>query len=139
MELIKRSQLIYVRMTSYALACVLLLTLLDWSMVNSLERWRLLSLSNESRKGISNLNIEVVQLQREKSELSKTVGELSARSFPMLQDLKALSGSHRLTVAGVEKINTGSNPVTDRDKYRIILSGTVGRTVRFLKSLEENT
>ena len=138
MELIRRTHLIYVKLAVYALTCIALLFVIDWSLANSLEKWRLLSLSNQSRQGISNLTNEVTRLQREKSELTITVGDLSVRNLPRLEDLKTLSGSHRLTFAGVDKINRGTNPQTDRDKYRIVLSGTVGRTVRFLKSLEDN-
>ena len=120
----------------YVVVAILCLVFADQAIVSLLESIRTISLSTEADVGLTTIDLEIANLNREIDRLQADVSILEGRTYPTMQDLKQLQNKHRLSLLQMERVSAPGVNLSELLNYNTAMTGTVGGVVRFLQELE---
>lgn len=113
------------------------LLVLDSAISSAMTDYRTISLSQQAESEMFYIDAELNTLRKTQARLAAENDELLKKSFPTLDDLKALKAAHRLLLVRMERLKSQPDESSGPALYRATYSGTVGSVSRFLRQLEE--
>ena len=120
----------------YLLVACLSLLVMDSSVITTLESVRAISLSSHASQNLESIDSEIALLITQVDRIDDEVEQLANRSYPTHEDVKRLRASHRLKLIQMERVSGVELSRADLLRYDLVLTGTMGAVVRFLKELE---
>lgn len=120
----------------YVLVAVACLIVSDRSVRSLLNSVRAVNLAHEAESSQATIELEVATLNQQVDHLKAAVLALQKRTYPSLQEFKALQTKHHLNIFQMERVTNPKKSTPDLLRYNAVVTGTVGSVVRFLDELE---
>lgn len=120
----------------YVLVAVACLIVSDRAVQSLLTSARAVNLAHEAESGQATIELEVATHGQQVEQLKAEVLVLRNRTYPSLQEFKALQTRHRLNIFQMERVTDPKESTPDLLRYNAVVTGTVGSVVRFLDELE---
>jgi len=127
---------IAVWLPAFSLAASLgLVLLLDKAVYRLLENVRTVQLSQEAEHGQATIDVEIAALQANVSRYRQQIAGVASRTLPTVDDMRVLQSRHGLRLAGMDRL-VAAAPASGPMDYRLLLTGSAGSLVRFLRDME---
>lgn len=128
-------RIIFIIASQVVLALALVL-LIDWGISETIEKSKVISLSQQSEGDLSTQQSRLLALHHQVGGLKKEIAIKASLRYPTLQDLKKQAVKHNLNLRNIEKGSQTTQKKADTIKYLTSFVGRMSSLVNYLKDVE---